>query len=258
MDPPELAIFEPPPLVAAWQPSAQPPPSSALTCPEGTKLVVGTHHEQVQRYCLLFERGQCWDYHPGVVAFEMRATPIATCMDEFEWPNNKGDEPAVMLRFGEAEELCRSAGKRLCTEFEWELACEGPASLPYPYGWRHERSACNNDKPYKPYDGKKLTSADKAVRDAEVRRLYQGEGSGSRPGCVSSFGVADLVGNVEEWVRTSRPEWAYPSSLKGGYWSKAWTGCRGTNDSHGPLFRFYEIGLRCCAEPSASPAPTST
>ncbi|XYH93877.1 hypothetical protein ACMHYB_39410 [Sorangium sp. So ce1128] len=36
---------------------------------------------------------------------------------------------------------------------------------------------------------------------------------------------------------------------KGGYWSKPWAGCRGTNDSHGPMFRFYEIGFRCCKDP---------
>ncbi len=76
-----------------------------------------------------------------------------------------------------------------------------------------------------------------------------------RPRCTSAFGISDLVGNVEEWVQTSRAEWKYPSSLKGGYWSKPWSGCRGTNDSHGPMFRFYETGFRCCAEPSSIDSP---
>ena len=58
-----------------------------------------------------------------------------------------------------------------------------------------------------------------------------------------------MTGNGEEWVLTSCPEWANESSLKGGYWSKPWAGCRGTNDSHGPQFRFYEVGFRCCKDP---------
>ncbi len=106
-----------------------------------------------------------------------------------------------------------------------------------------------NDKPYKPYGAKALESSDKAIRDRETTRLYQAEPSGSRPSCTSPYGVVDMIGNVEEWVSTSRAEWAYPSSLKGGYWAKPWSGCRGTNDSHGPLFRFYEVGFRCCSEP---------
>ena len=76
--------------------------------------------------------------------------------------------------------------------------------------------------------------------------------TGATPSCASEWEgdkIYDMVGNVEEWVTTSRPEWPHVSSLKGGYWSKPWSKCRGTNDSHGPNFRFYEIGFRCCRAP---------
>ncbi len=216
------------------------------------RLVTGTHYEQVQRFCLRFEKGQCWDYHEGLVALESKITPVAVCMDRFEWPNQKGAKPPVMMRFGEATDQCKAIGKRLCSEFEWELACEGPETRPYPYGWSHVANACINDKRYRPYSQRALSSSDAKVRDAETKRLYQAEPSGSRPTCTSPFGVVDMVGNVEEWVMTSRPQWPHVSSLKGGYWSKAWSGCRGTNDSHGPMFRFYEIGFRCCTEPKVT------
>ncbi len=242
------ALLLGPPL-ASQAPAA---PSAAVTCPEGTRLVSGTHYEQVQRYCLRYEGGQCWDYHAGLVALESTETRVSVCMDRFEWPNEEGQTPPVMMRFGEAEGQCRAVGKRLCTEFEWELACEGSETRPFPYGWSHDPAACTNDKVYRPYSQKALSSDDKKVRDAETKRLYQAEPSGARPSCTSSYGVVDLVGNVEEWVRTSRPQWPYESSLKGGYWSKPWSGCRGTNDSHGPLFRFYEIGFRCCADPKVT------
>jgi formylglycine-generating enzyme required for sulfatase activity len=187
------------------------------------------------------------------VALEPRATPIATCIDEYEWPNEKGTLPPVMMRFIEAKAECEGIGKRLCTEFEWEHACEGSDTRPYPYGWRHDPKACVNDKPYRAYSESKISHNDKAVRDAETKRLYQAEPAGSRPSCTSPYGAVDLVGNVEEWVTTSRPEWPHASSLKGGFWAKPWSGCRGTNDSHGPMFRYYEIGFRCCADPQKAP-----
>lgn len=224
--------------------------AASPTCPDGMKLVTGTHHENVERLCLDHRQDTCWSYFPWLMAFEGRDTAISTCIDEFEWPNEKGASPPVMMNFHEAEASCASVGKRLCTEFEWELACEGPDTLPFGYGWAFEKGRCVNDKPYKGYEQKKLSSGDQAVRDKETKRLYQAEGSGSREACVSPFGVRDLLGNVEEWVRTSRPEWPHASSLKGGFWAKPRSACRGTNDSHAPAFRFYEIGFRCCAEPT--------
>jgi len=254
---PELLLFSPLLFAPADPPSGSSVAgasgaSASLVCPADMKLVTGTHYNQVQRWCLRYERGQCWDFHAGLVALENTATPVSVCMDRFEWPNREGAMPPVMMRFGEAEDECRAVGKRLCTEYEWELACEGSETRPFPYGWSHEERACNNHKPYKPYSQRALSSSDAAVREKETKRLYQAEPSGSYAKCESPFGVMDLVGNVEEWVKTSRPEWPHASSLKGGYWSKAWTGCRGTNDSHGPMFRFYEIGFRCCADPRGS------
>jgi formylglycine-generating enzyme required for sulfatase activity len=233
---------------------AQPPigacPAPApAACPADMVLVEGVHHEYVQRLCTSYNAGHCWGFFPGALAVEPRETPVRVCVDRFEWPNRAGARPAIMLRFTEAEARCAAAGKRLCTEFEWETACEGPLVLPFPYGHAQDPRACNVSKPYMTVSEEKLLSEDPKVRSAEAQRVWQGEPSGSFPACVSPFGAVDLVGNVEEWVSTSRPEWPYRSSLKGGYWSKPWAGCRGTNDSHGPMFRFYEVGFRCCKDP---------
>jgi formylglycine-generating enzyme required for sulfatase activity len=235
-------------VLAPWLAAAPVATSKPTTCPSDMRPVEGVHHEQLQRVCTDYRATKCWSFLPGVALLEPRATPIRACMDRYEWPNERGREPEVMMRFVQAEASCAAKGKRLCTEFEWELACEGAQHRPWPYGWRQVEGACNSDKPYRAYDERKLISDDPAVRRAEVARLWQGAPSGDFSSCVSPFDVVDLVGNVEEWVTTSRPEWPHRSSLKGGFWSKKHSGCRGTNERHDPQFRYYEIGFRCCRD----------
>jgi formylglycine-generating enzyme required for sulfatase activity len=219
-------------------------------CPSGMRLVEGVHNEYIQRVCTDFRHQHCFAYWPDLVATEPHETAIHVCMDEYEWPNKAGSPPVVMLSFVEAEKQCASVSKRLCTEFEWETACEAPDLRPFPYGFASRAGVCNTDKVYRPVSEAKLASSDVRVREREAKRAWQGEASGSHPECVSPAGIFDMVGNVEEWVRTSRPEWPYRSSLKGGFWSKPWAGCRGTNEGHGPQFRFYEVGFRCCTDPT--------
>lgn len=240
-------VSTPPQLVSAT--GGTPAPAAAASCPADMELVSGIHYEQVQRLCTHYRGSHCFAFLPGLVMKEPRATAVHVCMDRFEWPNRRGAKPHVMMRFVEAEATCTAVGKRLCTEFEWELACEGARSLPFPYGFVKEPGACNVDRVYRPYDAAKLSSADEVVRDRETVRLYQGVPSGALARCRSPFGLFDMVGNVEEWVTTSRPQWPFRSSLKGGYWTKPWGGCRGTNERHGPRFRFYQMGFRCCREP---------
>jgi Sulfatase-modifying factor enzyme 1 len=237
-------------LASEGAPLATPSPAPSGACPSDMRLVEGTHYEFVQRLCLDWRMDHCFSILPGFIAREPRITPIRTCMDTYEWPNQAGSDPVVMARFVDAEAQCASAGKRLCTEFEWEMACEGPETLPWPYGYKQTPGVCNSDKVYRPVSEAKLASNDPAVWQAETKRAWQGDKTGSHPGCVSAYGVYDLAGNVEEWVTTSRPEWPFRSGLKGGYWSKPWAGCRGTNERHGPQFRFYEVGFRCCKDPA--------
>lgn len=171
------------------------------------------------------------------------------CIDRYEWPNRVGELPLVYVDWHEARQRCASAGKRLCRRSEWVLACEGPKRLPYPWGYRRRPSPCNIDRSSIPFDAQALERPE--TRQEELARLWQADAIGSHPDCVSAYGVHDLSGNVDEWTdnRLDNPHTRRPSTLNGGYWGPVRDTCRLTTKSHGPKFRFYQVGFRCCRDP---------
>lgn len=174
------------------------------------------------------------------------------CIDRYEWPNKVGVLPIYMASWTEAKASCESIGKRLCSDTEWTLACEGPERQPYPYGDGYERDdrACNIDKPYILPDPERIF--DPKTQAEELARLDQREPSGSRPACVSPYGVHDMVGNVDEWVvNVSQFGKPFVSGLKGGYWGPVRTRCRPMTTAHDENFRYYQIGFRCCGDARA-------
>jgi hypothetical protein len=166
------------------------------------------------------------------------------CIDRFEYPNKKGEYPVILVNFPESDALCKESGKRLCTEDEWTFACEGEEALPYTYGYERDKDACVTDKAWRPFDPDAYYK--KAVV-AELDRLWQGLAAGSQPKCKSPFGVYDMIGNVDEWTRSSVN--GRRSILKGGYWGPVRTRCRPTTRAHGEAHAFYQQGFRCCSEP---------
>ena len=155
-----------------------------------------------------------------------------------------------MMSWYEAAAMCRSAGKRLCTQDEWTFACEGEAMLPYAYGFVRSPSPCTVDHPRVPQNAALLDQwPTRAARD-EVARLYQATPSGSRPACVSPFGAYDMTGNVDEWTVNERRV-PFVSALKGGWWTTTRAQCRTVTLEHYARFRYYQIGFRCCAARSA-------
>ena len=193
--------------------------------------------------CASFDRA-AWLRAAG----HFRARRVHVCIDRFEFPNLRGAYPIVDVSWRESAALCAAEKKRLCTEAEWTFACEGEEASPYPNGYVRDDGVCVIDRPHRDVDERALTPRESHAALVEIDRLWQGEASGARPGCRSTFGVYDLTGNVDEWTSSIRPG-ERPSILKGGYWGPVRTRCRPSTRAHGEDYSHYQQGFRCCADP---------
>jgi formylglycine-generating enzyme len=235
-----------------------------LSCPAGMREVGGDYCTAVVHRCIRGGRGidgkksdladpyHCDEYQVGYAPCLGRTERKHFCIDDYEFPNEKGAIPRVMVSWYEAKRLCEERGARLCGDDEWTLACEGPERRPYAYGWKRDPSACNIDRPWrKPDDGALASKVEERIEE-EVERLSQRVPSGSMPDCVSPYGVHDLGGNVDEWtVNVTLHGKPYASMFKGGHWCKgARNRCRPTTESHDETTAYYAEGFRCCRDAS--------
>jgi serine/threonine-protein kinase len=85
--------------------------------------------------------------------------------------------PMVNVTWREADSYCRSQGKRLPTEEQWEFAARGTDGRIYPWGNVFERGRANAAHPSGDFSS-----------------------VGSFPDGDSPFGVSDMSGNAMEWT----------------------------------------------------------
>jgi sulfatase modifying factor 1 len=243
---------------------AQEAEAQTTGCPEGSVLVEGEycpvvdekcleHHKEWERDHSVSER--CLRYDEPTKCLSKQRVHMRFCMDRYEWPNEKGEVPLVLVNWFQAVDACKAAGKRLCTEDEFNFACEGEKMLPYVYGYARDATKCNIDKDYRPRR-KSLAHYEKCMKSpkckAEFEKLDQRAPAGSFPECVSPFGIYDLNGNVNEWVNLPDEKPPNRSGLKGGWWGPVRNRCRPTVTFHKEEDYGYEAGFRCCAD--ATPA----
>ncbi len=217
----------------------------ASFCPKMERECVDKEYDQPNRITI------CHRFREGKSDCKAPRVALDYCIDQFEYPNRQGDKPPVMVSFFDAEASCAAEGKRVCWESEWVAACEGPDETPFPYGWSRDPQKCNIDNKWVDPSLSRVYSEDPQVRAAELRRLDRSVASGGKPECVSGFGVFDLTGNVDEWVRADAPRPGKRSrfaALKGGAWGHVRNACRPVTTSHPPDFKYYFIGFRCCKD----------
>jgi formylglycine-generating enzyme required for sulfatase activity len=209
-----------------------------------TEYETDKEKRRVSERCLKYKPSRC---------VSKKKQKLAFCMDRFEYPNKVGEWPRVLTSWRNAKKMCEAEGKRLCTEDEFNFACEGPEMLPYLYGYDRDATKCNFDKEYRyPDHSHQMLEYDECQLDAwckaELDRLDQREKIGQRTTCVAWSGVYDMNGNVNEWVELPGKKSPDRSGLKGGWWGPIRARCRPTVTFHKESDYGYEAGFRCCTD----------
>lgn len=161
-------------------------------------------------------------------------------------PGQTAFQPVVNVTWQEAADYCAAVGKRLPTEAEWEYACRGPDGNSFPWGREPDPALAN--------------TLENACGQAQTVGAYS-------PGGDSAFGVADLAGNVTEWVaslfwdypytddgRNALTDSAEPRVVRGGSWfGEQWQGSCTVRSGFFPDAQIADGGFRCAAD--VAPAP---
>jgi sulfatase modifying factor 1 len=231
----------------AGEPAAE-PAETAPACPAEMVLVDAQACPDVEETCRRwadptsrrYAHLRCAEYAPPKCGG--RRQHRRYCIDRDEYVRPPETLPLVHVSFGEAEAICEQRGAQLCTEPEWELACEGEAMLPYPYGLVRDSTACN-------FDRTDLGRPNEGLIDHRVP-------PGAFPRCESPFGVHDMVGNVDEWTRREHERAPHRGALHGGWWLPARNNCFAATLGHEEAYEGPQVGFRCCRAASPpNPAP---
>lgn len=211
------------------------------SCPAGMLLVDADYCPTVRRDCRRWLEDPEKFSYARCAEYDANATCLATrehrrfCVDEDEYTKPGESLPANHESWTSAKKICEADGKRLCLETEWQLACEGPEMLPYPYGLVRDATACNFDQ------------SNLYEHDGELRDLREaGDARGNR--CASPFGVRNMVGNLDEWVVRDGITYPHKSALKGGWWLSGRNRCRAATTAHDEHYEGVQTGFRCCAD----------
>jgi hypothetical protein len=226
-------------------------------CPDDMQFIEGDFCPNVEEICLYgvdaygkripgpYKSGSCGEYKYPTRCLSTTKIHKRFCIDRFEFPNKEGVVPRDWMTWYEARDEAAKIGKRLCTDSEWTFAAEGQEMRPLPYGDGYHRNSglCNIDRHEKidVFHAKTPHSpASEMLRSLLVP-------SGSMPLCVSSTGVHDMAGNIDEFVinESGKP---YVSALKGGHIWHVRQASRPSTLAHGPNFAWYETGTRFCQD----------
>lgn len=217
------------PEPASGKPAPEPSPVAAAAVPAGGSS--GCPAGMVEIPAGSFQMGSsARDPLRGFGELDVQSVTLpAYCIDVYEYPNQRGKLPTIGVTFAKAKQLCEKGNKRLCSESEWERACKGSTNAIFAFGNSFAAGVCN------------LATAAGSGKPAVP--------SGQLERCKSSFGVADLSGNVAEWTSSRWGDELFDKVVKGGSSDEATYAGRcaaRVNEAMGG--KRDTLGLRCCAE----------
>ena len=240
---------EPTPVaVSIPAPEPETVPASASTprsvCPPEMALID-------QRFCI-----DRWEATTVAEDGKAHSPYLAVTHQKVSAESRPGVVPQAYISMEEADLACKRGGKRLCTTAQWVDACMG-AKKPkrrFPYGATEQPGSCNAHQggahPLMALHNGRRPTDSWNMNDARINQL----GSTLAPtaafeGCVTPEGVHDLVGNLLEWTRGSRP------LLMGGHYLDAKVngdGCSYVTERHNETYHDFTTGFRCCHELEAA------
>ncbi len=148
-----------------------------------------------------------------------------------------------------AADACSMAGKRLCTDAEWQRACRGSQGFTYPYGNEREPGRCNDARACHPATQTFESFSNSVYSNLDhpcISQLPEGLAvTGAHADCRTEDGVMDMMGNLHEW--TSNPGGVF----RGGFYVDTYRngdGCEYDTEAHGVFYDDYSTGFRCCAD----------
>ena len=158
----------------------------------------------------------------GKNAYPVPVGGKTVCVDAYEYPNEPDAVPRDMVNQEQAVELCKQAGKHLCSIDEWQAACRGKDKGRYSYGDSYRQNKCNTNT--------------KAVKR-----------SGRKEQCRSWYGMYDMNGNLWEWTSTTSKDHPNMFLVAGGAWNtNNESKCTDSKFSFYPQNQYPSVGFRCC------------
>lgn len=238
------------PLLAAVAPAGEPAAAGGATerqgptaCPAGQVLAQGEYCTDVRHTCKRWlddsklPYARCAEYEPKAECIGKRVH-LSFCIDREEYTPPGEELPMNWSSFNGASRVCKERGMRICTESEWNFACEGEEMRPYPYGWER-KAVCNQDRE----DLYIQTPKKQLLKDHR-------QPASANPECLSPFGVHNMAGNVDEPVLREEARFNPPfrNALKGGWWMAARNRCRPATTAHDDYYNDIQVGVRCCSD----------
>ena len=158
----------------------------------------------------------------GKNAYPVPVGGKTVCVDAYEYPNEADANPRDMVSQEQAVELCKQAGKHLCSIDEWQAACRGKDKTRFSYGDGYKQNKCNTNT--------------KAMKR-----------SGRKEQCRSWFGMYDMNGKLWEWTSTKSKDHPNMFLVAGGAWNtNNESKCTDSKFSFYPQNQYPSVGFRCC------------
>jgi formylglycine-generating enzyme required for sulfatase activity len=202
-------------------------------------FLIDSHEVTNAKYLEFISAGgyESREYWPQALIIDGESTPQADALKTFvdqtflpgprNWsgglyPEGKGDHPVVGVSWYEAAAYARWAGKKLPTWHQWWRAALGEDARAFPWG---------ND-----------------AMTAEVRAnfgLVDTQPVGSHPIGASPFGVQDMAGNVQEWLRELEGDPPQARAVGGSWTGPPYNFEPTVDSSFDPAYASHSTGFRC-------------